>query len=51
MNEEKWQELISPDMVEYSMRMKNIIFKKHSNAPRDMVSRGRFFLVALKIAS
>jgi hypothetical protein len=45
MNEEKWQELISPDMVEYSMRMKNIIFKKHSNA------RGRFFLVALKIAS
>jgi hypothetical protein len=31
MNEEKWQELISPDMVEYSMRMKNIIFKKHSN--------------------
>jgi hypothetical protein len=41
--EEKWQELISPDIVEYNMIMKSIIFNKHSNIHRDMVSAGRCF--------
>jgi hypothetical protein len=35
--------LISPDIVEYNMIMINIIFKKHCNVARDMVSEGRFF--------